>query len=673
MVYYAARGLDTFWEAQTTGRNNADAEGTNWWTPTPDPSGDQEQGYLIETARSPVRESIDAVMMLEPNDGKPSKPGQPSNVRASVNGKQVDLQWRDNAYNESGFHIERGINGVYTKIGSVGANVTRFSDTGLTTVADVEYRVRAYNAQGESRGASTWVYSGWTEVNLTKPGDLSLYTSYQPCDLRWGRGEAKPDHVVLNDDSTHGQNVTIDVDVGGLCNGGTFYVYFLYQSKDNWYRLSYDNNPDAQAFKFEKCINGTTTTVGAPRVLTKTLPVQLSEHALHGIGYGSRLRAWRIQVTPGTLTFTTSMNALKEGGKRIVSTITLEASEKLSLDHGLIGLGSHIQCPVWENFRFTTGDTAGIVPAIAAQPLEQTVVVKRPVTFSVAGIGTAPLTYQWKRGTANVGANSPSLTLAVTQSADAGSYTCTISNKNGSVTSGAVALIVNPVVVPTITSQPVGAVVPLGDTARLAVTANGTAPLKYVWKRGTTVVGTDSEVLTITGVQAGDAGSYTCTVSNDGGSATSNSATLETVAALDPLIKPAALFNDGGGTYGGYPNTADKVYDGNTGTFYDAKTVSGSYTGIDVGAGKTATVTAIRYYARGGQMGRMIGGVFEGSNAQADGYVTLATVTSASDQTWTTVLVKGAAPYRYLRYRGPNNGSCNVAEIEFHGTGGAGR
>jgi hypothetical protein len=87
-----------------------------------------------------------------------------------------------------------------------------------------------------------------------------------------------------------------------------------------------------------------------------------------------------------------------------------------------------------------------------------------------------------------------------------------------------------------------------------------------------------------------------------------------------------------------------------------------------VGAGKVAVVTSIRWHARGGQAGRMIGGVFEGSNSPTGGCVKLATVAGASDAAWTTVLVSGAAPVRFLRYRGPDGCCCNVAEIEFHGS-----
>jgi hypothetical protein len=71
--------------------------------------------------------------MLPPNEGLPSKPGEPSNVRARVvGGNRIDLQWVDNAYNEAGFKIERRVDGVYKEVGTVGANVTTFSDKGST-------------------------------------------------------------------------------------------------------------------------------------------------------------------------------------------------------------------------------------------------------------------------------------------------------------------------------------------------------------------------------------------------------------------------------------------------------------------------------------------------------------------------------------------------------------
>jgi len=66
--------------------------------------------------------------------------------------------------------------------------------------------------------------------------------------------------------------------------------------------------------------------------------------------------------------------------------------------------------------------------------------------------GTAPLSYQWKRNNVNVpGGTSATLNLNGVASGDAGSYTCTVGNSAGSVTSSAATLTVNAApVVPTI-------------------------------------------------------------------------------------------------------------------------------------------------------------------------------------------------------------------------------
>lgn len=138
---------------------------------------------------------------------------------------------------------------------------------------------------------------------------------------------------------------------------------------------------------------------------------------------------------------------------------------------------------------------------------------------------------------------------------------------------------------------------------------------------------------------------------------------------LDPLLSGVARFDDGAGPWGGnQANDAAKAYDGSTATYYDCINADGGYTGIDLGPGSTARVTSIRFWARSQHSARMIGGIFEGSNDPTSGYSTLATVVAASDAAWTTLAVGGSTTFRYLRYRSPSNGFCNVAEIEFRGT-----
>lgn len=329
-IYSAVRPAEAaiLWGTNTTGRNTCTPDGGNAWITDTDPTGDQDQAYLLEKVRTPVRESIDALIQLPPNDGSPSRPGQPSHMRAAVVGTTISLEWTDNSFNETGFTIERGANGVFAQIATVGANVTRYSDAGLASTANCAYRVKAINPVGGSDYAYIWVYSGWTEMNIGKPGDLPLYTCYQHSNLRWSRGgDFRPDHVALNDDSQHGRDVAIQVDVGALGSEGLFYVYFLYRDQDNWYRLA----TDGKASRFEKRIAGTTSPVGAagPGV---------------NIGNGSMLQAWRIAVTAsGTMTFSAD-------GKTV-----LDADEPLQLDSGRIGLGGMARTPVWENFHFTTG------------------------------------------------------------------------------------------------------------------------------------------------------------------------------------------------------------------------------------------------------------------------------------------------------------------------------
>jgi fibronectin type 3 domain-containing protein len=98
-----------------------------------------------------------------------SVPGAPSNVAATiVSTSQVDLSW-DEVANASGFKIERktGQAGTYGQIVSVNAGTSRYSNTGLTANTEYFYRVRAFNAAGNSPysveiGATT---SSNTETN----------------------------------------------------------------------------------------------------------------------------------------------------------------------------------------------------------------------------------------------------------------------------------------------------------------------------------------------------------------------------------------------------------------------------------------------------------------------------------------------------------------------------
>jgi hypothetical protein len=87
-----------------------------------------------------------------------------------------------------------------------------------------------------------------------------------------------------------------------------------------------------------------------------------------------------------------------------------------------------------------------VAPSISTQPADQSVLAGATATFSVTASGTAPLSYQWKKGgTAIAGATSASYTTPVTVAGDSGSsFTVTVTNAAGSVTSSAAMLTVQP-------------------------------------------------------------------------------------------------------------------------------------------------------------------------------------------------------------------------------------
>src|SRR5580704_2874254 len=121
-------------------------------------------------------------------------------------------------------------------------------------------------------------------------------------------------------------------------------------------------------------------------------------------------------------------------------------------------------------------------PSITNQLVGQTVPTGLIATFSVTAVGTAPLSYQWrKNGTAISGATSASYTTLTTTISDSGSlFTVVVSNSAGSVTSNTATLTVNttPVV---ITVTPNTAKVVAGSTQQFAGNVSGTSNIAVTW------------------------------------------------------------------------------------------------------------------------------------------------------------------------------------------------
>jgi hypothetical protein len=75
-----------------------------------------------------------------------------------VSTTQINLSWTDNSSNEDGFRIERctGNNcSNFAQIAQTVSNVTSFPNTGLANNTWYRYRVRAFNAAGNSAYSNT--------------------------------------------------------------------------------------------------------------------------------------------------------------------------------------------------------------------------------------------------------------------------------------------------------------------------------------------------------------------------------------------------------------------------------------------------------------------------------------------------------------------------------------
>ena len=199
-------------------------------------------------------------------------------------------------------------------------------------------------------------------------------------------------------------------------------------------------------------------------------------------------------------------------------------------------------------------------PAIGAQPRDTTVVAGVAGTFSVSAtpVGGGTLGYQWKKDGVDIaGATTASYSTAATSLADTGAYsvvvTSTLDGTTTSTTSSAANLRVN--TAPVITTQPAATqTIVVGQNATMTVAAapgagTSAGTLSYQWRKngenlvsGGTVGGATSATLTITGLVAGDSGSYTVVITRAlNGTTTSVTSNVSLLAAPVAIIMPEAF------------------------------------------------------------------------------------------------------------------------------------
>ena len=139
-------------------------------------------------------------------------PAAPSNaVATAVSQSAITVTWTDNSNNEAGFSVKRSTSaaGPFVQVGAPGANVTTYTDSGLTPNTTYYYQVVAYNSNGSS--AATNVASATTFPAFATNG-LVAY---------WNMDEAGG--TVINDVTGNGHTGTFNGEGGsttGLINNG---------------------------------------------------------------------------------------------------------------------------------------------------------------------------------------------------------------------------------------------------------------------------------------------------------------------------------------------------------------------------------------------------------------------------------------------------------------------
>jgi uncharacterized repeat protein (TIGR01451 family) len=223
-----------------------------------------------------------------------------------------------------------------------------------------------------------------------------------------------------------------------------------------------------------------------------------------------------------------------------------------------------------------TVNAAPVPPSITTEPAGTTVTAPDAATFTVVATGDAPLSYQWRRNGVNI-AGATGATYVKTPTAyptdDGSTYSVVVTNGAGSATSVSALLTVNPApVAPAVTSNPASVTVTMPAAATFSVTATGTAPLSYQWRRnGVDIPGANATSYVVDPTATEDSGStFDVVVTNVAGSATSSAATLTVLSGVTSVVFEAHF--EGGSDGFAY---ADDVFGTVQPTYADGSIVGG--------------------------------------------------------------------------------------------------
>ncbi|HET6250034.1 MAG TPA: ELWxxDGT repeat protein [Tepidisphaeraceae bacterium] len=131
-----------------------------------------------------------AVTVSSATTGAPAAPARLAAVAAggSQSGLEVDLSWADNSNNETGFTLQRSLVANFSTIDAtftLAANATAYSDTTVAPSLTYYYRIRSFNAAGNSAFAAVGPVVVPTTIPTAPSGLQLAAVSSSEIDLQW--------------------------------------------------------------------------------------------------------------------------------------------------------------------------------------------------------------------------------------------------------------------------------------------------------------------------------------------------------------------------------------------------------------------------------------------------------------------------------------------------------
>jgi glucose/arabinose dehydrogenase len=311
-------------------------------------------------------------------------------------------------------------------------------------------------------------------------------------------------------------------------------------------------------------------------------------------GSAQRQRVWAYGLrNPYTLTFQPGTGRLFVNDVGEVTWEEINDATTGGLNFGWPGAEGNSSNPAYTNpvYAYLHGSGPGVGCAITGGTFFNPSSTNYPATYTgkyfyidYCGNWIDQLTLSGSTGTrSGFGSSVGAFPVSIVTGTDGNLYFLSRSN------SAVYRIIYTSNTAPVITNHPQSISVSQGNPATFAVTATGTAPLSYQWRKtGSDIGGANNATYTIPDVTPADAGDYSVVVTNVAGSATSNDATLTvTTPNQNPdgtIITPTIGANYGGGDVINFSGSATDPESGTLGasaftwyvTFYhDAHTHPG--------------------------------------------------------------------------------------------------